>query len=272
MTNTQRALLAGAALVAAAGFSSQASAYKVGGIELGSAGGISLQDVSAETVVTAAGQTLDGVGHITSINGGFNFADPGLELNFVYSAHVAFDDGTIIIFDVGSLNFYVNAAGTFDLGSWATMAAAQAAIGGGTDWLDLVTTTVATITPYNVAGAPATGGFFGAGTDLGGSNPNGDGRGYMSVTAGAGLANAAFDTDSLLFNGTTPYDFLFTSTFSVPAGGWPAAAWGPVQDASTFTGAFVEVPEPGSLALLGLGVLGLNAWKRKPKAVAKAAA
>jgi hypothetical protein len=277
MNNLGRTLLAGATLITSFGFSGQASALVIGGINVGTTGSVSLQDVSAETVVTQAGNTLLGVGHITAVNNGFNFAAAGLELNFVYSANVAFDNGSTIIFDTGSLNFFVNTSGTYNIGSFASMAAAQAAVQGGTDWLDLVTTTVDTIAPYNVALAPTTGGFFGTGTNLGGSNPNGSGVGYMSVdNTGTGLANGYFDTDSLTFNGTTPYDFLFTSTFSVPvdANNNPTnPAWGIVQDASTFTGTY-SVPEPGTLALMGLGCLVtvIGYRRRKPQATGTMAA
>lgn len=277
MANLKKALLTGATLLAAS-ISGQAYALKISGINLGAgdSGNTSLQDVSAETIVTQQGDVLQGVGRITSINGNFNFADAGLELNFVYTAHVDFDNGSTIIFDTGALTFYVNPLGTFDISPtspYGTLALQQGAIAStGTEFLNLVTTTVTTIAPYNVLGAPATGGFFGTGTDLSGTNPSGSGVGYMAVDlTGAGTANTALDTDTLLFNGTTPYDMLFTSTFSVPAAN-TYADWVEVQDASTFTGAYRAVPEPSTLALFGIALGGFGLRKRKLNTAARKAA
>jgi hypothetical protein len=272
MNNLRKTLFAGATLVAA-GISGQASALTISGITLGpgSSGNVSLQDISSESIVTTAGDTLQGAGKITALNGGTNFAAAGLELDFVYTANVAFDNGTTIIFNTGALTFYVNPVGTFDITTtspYGTLAALQTALAtSGTDFLDLLTTTVTTIAPYNVGGAPATGGFFGTGTNLGGTNPNGSGVGYMSVAAGSGTANAVFDTNSLVFNGTTSYDMLFTSTFSVPSAG-TFAPFVQVQDASTFTSTFAAVPEPSILALFGIGLAGVGLRKRKLNAVA----
>ena len=255
MNNLTKTLVAGSVLMTAAAFSNQASAVIVDGVDLGS-GTITMQDISRESIVTTTGNTLYGVGHITAINNNISFA-PGVELNFIYTATVAFDNGAIIVFSPGvSLQFFVDASGAYTNALAAgSPLAAQAAISGGgaTDFLDFSSVTVPTLAPYNVSGAPTTGGYFGTGTDLAGSAPSGNGVGYFNVVAGGlGVANSYLATQAELFNGTTPYDFLFTSTFSVP-GTNPVVL--PIQDASTFTGSVSSVDEPDTLALLGLGLL-----------------
>ena len=268
MMNLTKKILASSILITATAFSNQVSATVIGGINIGSTGAVSMQDISAETIVTTAGQVLQGIGHISAINNNLGFAS-GVELNFIYSATVDFvsGDGTVIIFEPGNLTFFTNTIGTYNIGSFTSMANAQSTISSGTDWLDLQSTTVSTLSPYNVTGAPATGGFFGTGTNFSGTNPNGSGVGYFSVIAGLGLANSTFDTNALLFNGITPYDLLFTSTFSVPinpiTGSPTNPSWGIVQDASTFAAATNNVDEPDTLALLGLGLLATALLSRR---------
>ena len=261
--NLTKKILASSILITATAFSNQVSAFSIGGINVGSVGAVSLQDASAETVVTTVGDTLYGIGQITKINGVGGFSNT-LELDFIYSAKVSFDSGTTIIFDTGSLTFFTNTIGFYDsqiVMAGNTMALAQTAIASGTDWLDLAAQTVTTLAPYNVFGAPSTGAFFGSGTDLAGSVPNGSGVGYFDViTSGSGIANAFFDTNALLFNGITPYDFLFTSTFHFES---TSPKWGPIQDASTFKGVTKNVDEPDTLALLGLGLLATALLSRR---------
>jgi hypothetical protein len=259
MNNLTRTLLAGSVLMTTAIFSNQASATIIGGINVGPlpSGQTTLQDNSVESVVTAAGQTLNGVGHITAINFDSNFAAAGLELNFVFSTNVDYvsPDGSVIIFDTGRVTFYINAAGTYAPASFSALTGAgslSAAVMAGTDWLDLSTTTVNTQSPYNLAGAPATGGLFGTGTGFNTSTPTGNGVAYMSVTSGAGLANSFFDTNTFL-NGVTPYDMPLTSTFVTPSG----LSYAPVADQTNFIGRQpgTTVDEPQSLVLLGFGLL-----------------
>jgi PEP-CTERM motif len=266
MNNISKILAASSVLMATVSFNSQA--VVVDGIDLGDPGPIALQDVSRETVVTQVGNTLIGVGHITAINNDFGFADIGEELNFTYTANVTFDNGGVIIFNAGAtLQFWIDAAGTYTNAlKTATPTAAQNLITtGGLDFLDFTSLAVKTIAPYNVTGAPTTGGFFGGGSNLDGSNPNGHGVGYFDVTpGGSGAANNLIATQALTYNDGTkniPYDFLFSSTFTVP-GTKPTML--PVQDASTFT---ADITEPASLALLGLGLFAVSSLSRKSRAV-----
>lgn len=261
MNNLTKILVAGSVLMTATAFSNQASAVIIDGINLGS-GPLVMQDISAETTVTGPGQTLEEIGQITAINNNSGFASGGAELNFIFTATVNYDNGSIIIFPSGHLQFFVDAAGTYNTALAAgNSTAAQTAIKGGTDFLDFSSLQVSTIAPFNVLGAPSTGGFFETGTNLAGTNPNGSGVGYFDVVAGGlGVANSYLATQKLLFNGTTPYDFLFTSAFSVPG---TNPTYLPVQDASTFSTFVGAVDEPDTFALLGLGLLATVLWSRR---------
>lgn len=273
MNKLSRTLLASMGLVALAGFSAQASALVIDHINLGSSNGVALQDTSAESIVTAANQTLTGVGQITKINGSAAYATPGYELNFTYTAHVAYDSGSIIVFDTGAMNFYVDKAGTFNTSPSSTVGSLAnqiTDIKNGSPFLNLALTTVPTGSPFNLdPSAPATGGLFGTGTDLSGTNPQGTGVAYFHVvTSGAGAANKNFNTDTLSYSPSStstisvPYDVLFSSSFSVPAPG-SYASWVPLQDTSHFTAD--AVPEPSSLAIIGIGLLGLGVLSARSK-------
>lgn len=95
------------------------------------------------------------------------------------------------------------------------------------------------------------------------------GFGYMSVTGGT---NAAFfDTNGFTFNNFGPADLSFRSNFvlvggqnctTTQSGGWGVCSDDPV------TGATASVPEPGTLALAGLGLLAAGMRRRKNSEVA----
>lgn len=265
MNNRTKLLVAGSVLMTVAAFDSQA--VVIDNINLGTSSHLALQDISLESIVTTAGDVLTGVGHITSIDNNTGFAT-GVELNFTYSAKVAYDNGGIIIFNPGaSLTFYVDPIGTYSAvanNSGTTTSSATTAITSvGTDFLDFTSQNVNSPAPYNAA--QSTGGFFGTGSDLAGSNPDGSGVGYFDVTGGGtGVADGAIIKQQLSYSGGAPggstpfpYDLKFTSTFSVP-GGNPALM--PVQDASTFTS---FIPEPGTIALLGLGLFAAASLSRR---------
>lgn len=82
----------------------------------------------------------------------------------------------------------------------------------------------------------------------------GSGFGYLNVVAG-GLATANFDTDSFTI-GAVVADARLDSSFSTPnSGAWPLSGTAAIKTTA--------IPEPGSLALIGLGLAGMGVTYRR---------
>ena len=94
------------------------------------------------------------------------------------------------------------------------------------------------------------------------------GSGYLSVadnaTYGNGAHNGYFDSNQYTFPDVAPADLFLKSEFSscvnVTDPACTADSWQVVSDDPVFAR---TVPEPGTLALLGLGLLGAGAFRRK---------
>jgi hypothetical protein len=261
--------LLGAALAAGVSFSGTASAFAVGGVEVGPNNqGFSIlaTQLYEGPAITAAGQTLYGAGQVTALNGSTNFlTSAGLELDYVFSTTNVLLSGTQTVFDGGTLTFFLNTTGTFlnvsnNLGN-ISIAASIAALSAGTDWLDLAFKTVKDPGGFGVNGA-----IFGSGTGFSGNNFSGSGVGNLDVAAGAGLANATFNSN--FFDVTNPNgsagksDFNFASSFSLsnPVAG---PTFLPIDGTTRFSARPVAVPEPTSIALIGIVLAGLGFIKRR---------
>lgn len=261
------------------GMATTASAISVGGIFFDEGAHFEVASVY-ENLVTGIGDVLTGYGEVTQINGTADFCVSGAlqcELTYVFGGFevVAFT-ATEIVFSGGWVNFYVGetSAGTNNFNPFTSGSQAEdiAEASDGSLWLTLEGHTNQVLT--NNFGL-VLGTLFSTGDQFGTGNDVGEGAGLLDVdhtgaangnTAGAGAAaNAVFDTDSLSDNLGGTADFTLTTSFGTatvpPHGETPLAGSADLRGRAA-------APEPGTIALLGLGLLGLGATqlrRRKTK-------
>ena len=271
-----RKLLAGiAAAVAVCGAPTPASALNIGGIEIPS--GINFDVASVfEDLLTAVGQNLSGYGEITQINsvatstlcGGaceLTYSFTGYTVTALAGGNLALTGGTAQIYlDFGGVNFAPSFNGVT---GQTTNAAAQAAATDGTLFL--------TLTGHAVDALGNT--LLASGANIGTASPSFFGTGLWDVAAGpgCGIACPYFNTNSIPAAFGAPFaDLAFTTSGSslalptytdrtcVTPGGAPIAG-APACVAGSADIRGLVIPEPGSLALLSLSLIGAGLIGRR---------
>lgn len=235
-------------------------------------------------IIDQVGEQLVGIGRITSIRRGsdssviWNDGDNGKELTIYFDQFFAESLGVsadglgvpnaLITFSGGVITLYSQAVGTFAPGT--TQAGGIPTATAGTPWLTLVGAPLVGMAGA-ATGDPITLTSLAQGVDP--LNPFGSGnvfgQGRLDVTGGP--AAPYLDTNTfqcLTGQGAPNCPYSSDKSFSSEGGLQPGSGseWVFTGNLTVRDFAVVEVPEPGSLALVGLALAGLGFSARRKKA------